>query len=102
MMVKPPPYEPWPEVDAVKVEMAIAEGRIADAKRIAVELLRYQGDPLSIVVADLLELEKRPGKRGPKKSLPKHWLDIGIDYDMRRRRGASYDEATKELANKYH
>jgi hypothetical protein len=95
-----PPCEP--EDDEVAIYVAVHEGRMEDAKRIAIELLLHRGDRLSCIAAGLLMPGKQSGKRGPKKrTVPKHWLEIGKGFDLMRRAGFRRDAAIKKLIEEY-
>lgn len=89
---------------AAEVRAALDERRIDDAKRIAAKELRagYHHQEFLNIVAEMLEVKKQPGKRGPKyKKRPSNWLEIGIDFEKLRDAGVSYEKACEELERKW-
>jgi hypothetical protein len=86
---------------ATPVNAAISEGRTADAVTLVVEILRTGKADAAVqrLAADLLKPAKR--KRGRKKALPRHWLDIGEQFRWLRDDGVLYEEALRRVATKF-
>jgi hypothetical protein len=62
----------------------------------------YHSQPFLDIIAELLEIKKQSGKRGPKhKKRPPYWLEIGIDFKKLRDAGVSYEKACEELRKKW-
>jgi hypothetical protein len=88
-------------LQAVPIKAAISEGRIEDAKRLVVDLLRAGKADKVVqgIAADLI----RPGKRlpGRPKTLPQFWIEIGEDFHRMREAGVRYETVLAELGAKY-
>jgi hypothetical protein len=87
------------------------EGRAADAKRLAAELLRWAASDPSIpglirpeifeLAADMIAPRRKRGRGAPKKQSPAFWYEIGIDYDELRSQGGKRGDCIETLAVKY-
>jgi hypothetical protein len=92
----------------MEVRAALSERRIADAKRIATKHLRagYASPEFLNVVAEMLAIKPKRGKRGPKHKKPPYWLDIGSEieelrYNGNNGKGMTVEEAIEKLKTKY-
>jgi hypothetical protein len=86
---------------AVPIRAALSEGRTEDARTAIVELLRA-GKADKVVqrlAADLLKPTKRG--RGRRKSLPRHWYEIGEEFGLLRDDGVKCEDARQQVARKF-
>ena len=89
---------------AIEVRNALDEGRIEDAKRIAIKNLRagFHSQPFADVIAEMLGAKPRKGENGrSRRKYPPGWLDIGHDFQRLQKSGLTYEEAREQLAKKY-
>jgi hypothetical protein len=88
----------------IDVRNALDEGRMDDAKRIAIDHLQsgFYPRPFADVVAEMLGAKRRSGARGRKPNrYPPKWFEIGRDFRQMQKSGIGYDEAVERLARKY-
>ena len=88
-------------LQAIPVRAALSEGRTADAVTLLVDILRA-GNADAVfqrIAADLLRPSKQ--KRGRKKSLPRHWHEIGEQFHWMRDDGVRYEDALRRLADRF-
>ncbi|ESZ76504.1 MULTISPECIES: hypothetical protein [unclassified Mesorhizobium] len=88
-------------LQAIPIESALSEGRIEDAKTLLIDLLRSgkAGAVVQRLAADMLKPSKRP--RGRTRALPRHWIDIGEQFNGLRNDGVRYEEAMRRMTEKF-
>jgi hypothetical protein len=88
-------------VQASPIKAALSEGRTEDAKTLLVDILRAGKADYVVqgLAADMLRPPKRA--RGRKPALPRHWLDIGEEFHWLRDDGVRYEDALRQLAEKF-
>lgn len=88
---------------AVMVRSALKEGRRDDAIKIAMSNLRegYKSSSLFNAIEEMLRTPdvKRSSKN--RQIYPSYWYEIGIDYDILRAKGLSFQESVAQLEEKY-
>lgn len=88
-------------LQAIPVRAAMSEGRTRDATDLVCEILRSGRADKVIqgIAADLLKPAKKA--RGRRKSLPRHWLEIGEAFHTLRDDGVGYEKSIETVAVKF-
>ncbi|MXN45904.1 hypothetical protein GR138_11935 [Shinella kummerowiae] len=88
-------------LQALPIEIAMAEGRTEDAKTAIVAVL-LAGNADKVVQRIAAEMIKPPKRaRGRAKSLTRHWLDIGEQFHWLRNDSVKYEDAMVILSQRF-
>ncbi|WP_105382451.1 hypothetical protein [Neorhizobium alkalisoli] len=88
-------------LQALPIETALSEGRTEDAKTAIIEvLLAGKADRVvQRIAAEMIRPPKR--SRGRQRANTRHWFDIGEQFHWLRLDGVKYEDALRQLSEKF-
>ncbi|CDZ60299.1 Hypothetical protein NGAL_HAMBI2605_09390 [Neorhizobium galegae bv. orientalis] len=94
-------FPPGFSLQASPIKSALSEGRVHDARRMVVDLLKTgkADEVVQAIAADLLAPPKR--SRGRRKTMPAYWFEIAEEFYHLRWAGRRYEDALALVADKY-